>query len=255
MKVKTIFAKLYYGDELRPEYVQGDMNFKKIHVSLPKNEVMYWLWQNLDTEENKLYVHSHGPLNQRVNQFCGNKGKCLVQKRLLMEVFEGDIEADYICWFDDDSWPRYPQCESLKEWYEGCVEYLDAFDSVALMGRRRTTFIDKKRKEYFLKNYYKSKHRGFFEQSLQRKKLDFIEGGYYWMRVSALKEIKWPDPNLVHDGEDVALSAALQYAGWNIVNLHNGVRINVGPRRGLSISDRAPFNQMDHGELSGVTGD
>jgi hypothetical protein len=63
----------------------------------------------------------------------------------------------------------------------------------------------------------------------------FLTGGCWWMRLSALRAIDWPDPRLRHVAEDILLGEAVRQQGWHLANvLHPGVAISDAPRRGES---------------------
>jgi hypothetical protein len=61
----------------------------------------------------------------------------------------------------------------------------------------------------------------------------FLTGGSWWMRVSALRALLWPDPRLQHVSEDILLGEAIRQQGWHLANVIDpGVAFSDAPRRG-----------------------
>ncbi len=60
----------------------------------------------------------------------------------------------------------------------------------------------------------------------------FIVGGCWWMRMSAIKALDWPDPRLIKGNDDIYLGEAVRQQGWRIVHVDFPVAIDQSERRG-----------------------
>jgi hypothetical protein len=67
---------------------------------------------------------------------------------------------------------------------------------------------------------------------------EFIVGGCFLIRTSAVRAMDWPDPRLVKWGEDIFLGEAIRQQGWEMGHIASGIAVNTEERRG----DPGPAN-------------
>jgi GT2 family glycosyltransferase len=62
---------------------------------------------------------------------------------------------------------------------------------------------------------------------------NFVAGGCWLIRTSAIRALDWPDRRLIKLGDDVFLGEAIRQQGWDLEDIGTtDVAINTEPRRG-----------------------
>jgi glycosyltransferase involved in cell wall biosynthesis len=166
---------------------------------------------------------------------------------MMRRMFE-EIEADYIWWFDDDSYILGP--EAFSNWLETAAA---APISTAMWGQMAwcsggAGFTDVPDVANFVRSA--SWYRGLPPPSWRlggKGEFDFsgcgcgdgrwvfLVGGCFLIRSSAVRKLDWPDPRLRKMGEDVFLSEAVRQQGWQIAQIDRpAVVINDQSGRGDS---------------------
>jgi GT2 family glycosyltransferase len=160
-------------------------------------------------------------------------------------MFEG-VNTEFIWWFDDDS--HVTEHDALSRWLKaGCASP----DSTVMWGQlcrcnSPADFTDLEDVRGFVRSA--PWYRGFppptwrpggkgdfnFEnRGCGDGRWDFIVGGCWLVRTSAVRALDWPDRRLVKLGDDAFLGEAIRQQGWNVENTGTpGVAINTEPRRG-----------------------
>jgi GT2 family glycosyltransferase len=170
-----------------------------------------------------------------------NLNKCPMMRRMFEKA-----GTEFIWWFDDDS--RVTSPDALNQWLRAA----DAVpDSTVMWGQLRRceatqSFIDFDDVVGFVRGatwygglpppswWPGGKGEFNFEnRNCGDGRWDFITGGCWLARASALRALDWPDRRLVKLGDDVLLGEAIRQQGWELGDIGTpGVAINTEDRRG-----------------------
>ena len=145
-----------------------------------------------------------------------NLGKAQLMRRML-----ADIDTPYIWWLDDDAQVREPLALERR------LEFADAAPpDVVIWGERwfhRNTDGWGMAPDMYAFIRAASWYRG---RPLPGEPggpavWEFITGGCWLARMSALRAIDWPDPRIVqlHTGDDVLMGTAILQQGWQQVDI------------------------------------
>ena len=170
-----------------------------------------------------------------------NLNKCPMMRRM----FEA-IDTDYIWWFDDDSYIE--EASALRrrlDWADAAPAHEVLWGHVFFFGHERdfsygTDVVG------FVKSapWYRGLEppswtpggKGEFDfegKGCGDGRWFFVTGGNWWMRTHAIRQLDWPDPNLIKRNDDVFLCEAIRQQGWTFRDIGPaGVAINTQPRRG-----------------------
>jgi hypothetical protein len=170
-----------------------------------------------------------------------NINKCPMMRRMFERV-----NTEFIWWFDDDSHVTSP--EAFAQWIQAAkaspestvmwgalnrcnftVDFTDLEDVVAVVrgaswyrGLPPPSWQPGGKGEFNFQNH-----------NCGDGNWDFIVGGSWLARTSALRALDWPDPRLVKLGDDVLLGEAIRQQGWDLGNIGSpGVAVNTELRRG-----------------------
>ncbi|HAB17056.1 MAG TPA: glycosyltransferase [Verrucomicrobiota bacterium] len=152
---------------------------------------------------------------------------------LMRRMFnEKPLTSRWTIWCDDDTH------FTRKDWLEKLGRRIQKYPQVSLWG---ALYFLTSRKPQALKwirtaRWYRRVPFKWEVQDDGTKAVRFVfaTGGFWAMRTEVLQQLDWPDPRLVHAGEDVLLSEALRQNGHPIGHFEQGVRINDAPRRNPS---------------------
>ena len=178
-----------------------------------------------------------------------NLNKCPMMRRM----FES-VDTEFIWWFDDDSHITTP--DAFAHWLKPATI---APASTVMWGQAAccsglAAFTDLADATHFVRqgSWYRglpppSWHLGgkgefnFDNRGTGDGRWDFIVGGCWLVRASAIRDLDWPDQRLTKLGDDVFLGEAIRQQGWKIENIGSpGVAINTAPRRGQAGSNVTP---------------
>ena len=170
-----------------------------------------------------------------------NINKCPMMRRM----FEG-VDTEFIWWFDDDS--GVTASDALSRWLEAAGT---APESTVMWGQlcrcnSPSDFTDLADVIAFVRiaSWYRGlpppswRPGGKGEFNFENRTCgdggwDFILGGCWLIRTSAVRALDWPDRRLIKLGDDVFLGEAIRQQGWDFGNIGSpGVAINSEPRRG-----------------------
>lgn len=151
-----------------------------------------------------------------------NLYKAPMMRRLL---YDQPIETPWTLWFDDDSfvyrsdWLFMLECRSRQD------------PRVDMWGRKLFIRAGEAHRHFISEApWYRNR-----DLSPDGRpgcyRLDFIGGGFWAIRTRWLTELNWPDPRLVHFGDDYMLGEALRQQGASIGNAFSGVAIGQAVRR------------------------
>jgi len=170
-----------------------------------------------------------------------NLSKCPMMQRMIQ-----GITTEFICWFDDDSYLTEP---------DAVESYLKAAraspPTTVLWGQEYACYSTKaftriKDPVRFVREaawyrgltppYWEPGGKGEFDfegRGCGDGRWRFITGGFWLMRMKAMRRIGWPDPRLNRVGDDVFMSEAIRQQGWTYQNVASkGVAISKERRRG-----------------------
>ena len=170
-----------------------------------------------------------------------NLNKCPMMRRMFERV-----TADLIWWFDDDSYICAPG--AFSQWMEAVHAAAASTVMWGAMYRCPSTgaFTDLEDIVGFVRraSWYRGlpppswRPGGKGEFNLDNYncgdgRWDFITGGCWLIRTSAIRALDWPDRRLIKLGDDVLLGEAIRQQGWAIQNIGApGVAVNTESRRG-----------------------
>lgn len=170
-----------------------------------------------------------------------NVNKCPMMRRMFEHV-----TTEYIWWFDDDSYVAAPG--ALAQWLRAAQAAPESRMMWGEMYRCNTAadFTDLEDVIGFVRRapWYRGlpppswRPGGKGEFDFQNRncgdgRWDFIVGGCWLIRTSAVRALDWPDPRLIKLGDDVFLGEAIRQQGWSLGNIGRpGVAINTEARRG-----------------------
>ena len=159
-----------------------------------------------------------------------NVNKCTMMRRMLREV-----NAEYVWWFDDDSYIK--SSSALMD--RLCIAREAPQDTVmwgqAAFCESPSNFTSRSDVSGFVKtaHWCRGLRSPADELSKEGQRWRFILGGGWFIRTSALRRLNWPDPRLRKEGDDVFLGEAIRQQGWKIQDIGElGVSIDQERRRG-----------------------
>ena len=236
---KVTICILTYGNY--PQLARRAIESIRNHC--PRSEYQLVVGANAVSEETSTYLenlHAAGEVNHLVRSAV-NINKCPMM-RLMFER----VNTEFVWWFDDDchitgpdAWPRWfgaasAAPDSTVMWGElyRCNTPGDFTDMDDVI-----TFV---RKAPWYRGLPPPSWRpgGKGEFNFQNRNCgdggwDFIVGGCWLIRTSALRTLDWPDRRLIKLGDDVLLCEAIRQQGWQLGNIGSpGVIINAEERRG-----------------------
>ena len=170
-------------------------------------------------------ARAHG--NISIHSECRNIFKSPLMARLLSLK---PIETDWVIWFDDDSFPY------RSDWLPGLRLRMETQPGVDVWGNPFFTEADDRVLRFIqTASWFRGKpfnHAKPTGEWSERPLLSFVEGGFWAAKARVLRALAWPDPRLVHHGEDYIFGEALRQNGYRIGRYRSGVRINQTERRG-----------------------
>jgi len=238
-KPKVTLCILTYGGHLE----LARQAVESIRKNCPRSEYHLIVGANAVCNETLSYLeslHAAGDLDHLIHSV-ENINKCPMMRRMFERV-----ETEFIWWFDDDSYLTAP--DTLSQWL-GAAGAAPA--STVMWGelnrcRWRSDFTDMEDVEGFVRSapWYRGlpppswRPGGKGEFNFQNRncgdgRWDFIVGGCWLIRTSAIRALDWPDRRLIKLGDDVFLGEAIRQQGWELGNIGRpGVAINTEKRRG-----------------------
>jgi hypothetical protein len=241
---------LTYGDHLR----LARRVVESIGDSCPRSGYVLVVGANAVSEETRTYLEARraaGEIDHLIRSQV-NLNKCPMMRRMFERV-----TTEFIWWFDDDSYVTARG--ALAQWLEAART---ASVSTVMWGevnrcQRSTDFTDLQDVVGFVRHarWYRGlpppswRPGGKGEFNFENRgsgdgRWDFVVGGCWMIRTSAVRALDWPDRRLVKLGDDVFLGEAIRQQGWQLGNIGTpGVAINTEPRRGQAGSCTAPEAQ------------
>jgi GT2 family glycosyltransferase len=211
---------------------------------------------NAVSEETSLYLehlYAAGEIDHLIPSPV-NLNKCPMM-RLMFER----VNTEFTWWFDDDSYVTSP--DAFTQWLGAASASPDSTVMWGELYRCNTPwdFTDLDDVVSFVRKA--SWYRGlpppswrpggkgefnFENRNCGDGRWDFIVGGCWLIRTSALLALDWPDRRLIKLGDDVLLGEAIRQQGWQLRNIGSpGVVINADDRRG-SAGSCARRGPADH---------
>lgn len=209
----------------------------------PRLEYELIVGANAVSEETRIYLEARREAGEvdHVISSTVNLNKCPMMRRLFDRV-----NTEFIWWFDDDS--HVTTHDALSQWMEATSA---APDSTTMWGQlcrcnAPADFTDLEDVHGFVRTapWYRGlplpswRPGGKGEFNFENRgcgdgRWDFIVGGCWLIRTSAIRALDWPDRRLIKLGDDVFLGEAIRQQGWDLGNIGcPGIAINTQPRRG-----------------------
>jgi GT2 family glycosyltransferase len=238
---KVTICALTYGNypQLARRVVESIRRF------CPRSEYELVVGADVVCEETQTYLESRraaGDVDVLIRS-AANVNKCPMMRRMFAAV-----KTEFIWWFDDDSQVTSP--DAMAQWMEAAHRSPESTVMWGELNRCQTPadFTDLKDANAFVRSapWYRGlpppswRYGGKGEFNFENRgcgdgRWDFIVGGCWLIRTSAVRALDWPDRRLVKLGDDVLLGEAIRQQGWHLGNIGApGVAINTEPRRGLA---------------------
>jgi len=236
---KVTICVLTYGAHAR----LASQVLDSIRTHCPRSEYQLVVGANAVGQETRTSLdarHTAGEIDRLIVSEA-NLNKCPMMRRM----FEG-VNTEFIWWFDDDSYVTAP--DALSQWLQPALAAPEATVMWGELNRCKTPadFTRLEDVAAFIRgaSWYRglpppSWHPGgkgefnFKNRNCGDGRWDFIVGGCWLARASAIRALDWPDRRLVKLGDDVLLGEAIRQQGWELGNIGSpGVAINTESRRG-----------------------
>jgi hypothetical protein len=236
---KVTICILTYGDY--PHLARRVIESVRTHC--PRSEFRLVVGANAVSEQTASYLEhlqATGEIDHLIRSVV-NINKCP-----MMRLMFDRVNTEFVWWFDDDSYITGPEA-----WLRWLGDASAAPASTVMWGglcRCKTPgdFTDLDDVVAFVRKA--SWYRGlpppswrpggkgefnFENRNCGDGRWDFIVGGCWLIRTSAVRALDWPDRRLVKLGDDVLLGEAIRQQGWQLGNIGNpGIVINAEARRG-----------------------
>ena len=238
---KVTICLLTYGDFPR----LARQAIGSIQRYCPRAEYQLVVGANAVGEETSAYLEAQSNAGNvdRLILSPVNLNKCPMMRRMFEHV-----TTEFIWWFDDDSYVVAP--DALAQWQRAAQSASETTAVWGEMYRCKTTadFTDLDDAVGFVRRapWYRGlpppawRAGGKGEFNFENRncgdgRWEFIVGGCWLIRTSAVRALDWPDPRLIKLGDDVFLGEAIRQQGWSLGNIGRpGVAINTESRRGDS---------------------
>lgn len=253
-RVPVTICVLTYGDY--PDLARQTIDSIVAHCD--RRDYRLFVGGNAIGAATRAYVetlHAEGAID-RLFLSDENINKCPMMRRMFAEV-----ETPFVWWFDDDSFVESPEAlpDRLRVAHAARPEEV-LWGHVFFFGHERD-FNYGADVEAFVKasSWYGGKEPpswepgGKGESDFEGKgtgdgRWFFVTGGNWLMRLSAIRALDWPDPDLIKRNDDVLLSEAVRQQGWTMRDIGPcGVAINTAPRRGGGEDQSTMEQQMRRG--------
>jgi len=114
------------------------------------------------------------------------------------------VETKWMLWLDDDSWFTQP-------WFEAAQKMVAAnyCKGAVCYGKRYFQWIKADRQKWIRSRPWYAGVPYKINPAKHSWKVEFMTGGFWFCDIDVLRELNWPDPEIIHNGGDVMLGAAL----------------------------------------------
>lgn len=192
----------------------------------PNQTVWVWLNQVCQPTYDELAKHTAKITVKRVSS--DNVPKYRVMRQFYDEITPEQFK--WVLWLDDDTHFTRPDALEAAQKFQSTK----AGENVCYFGEKWWVNYLAGQSEFISRSpWYKGRP---FELVGKKKVpgINFITGGYHWLRTDVLKQLDWPDKRLVHNGGDTLLAEAIRQQGLPIHHFNYGVKVNDAKRRGRS---------------------
>ncbi len=204
----------------------------------PNMTVWVWLNQVCQPTYDELSKHSSKFVIKRVST--ENVPKYLVMRQLFAEIAPEQFK--WVLWLDDDTHFTQPDALAAAEYF---LSHKKLSENACYVGEKWYVSYLSGQAEFIKQSpWYKGRP---FELVGKNKVpgVNFITGGYLWLRTDVLKQLDWPDKRLVHNGGDVLLAEAIRQQDLPCHHFKYGVKVNDAKRRGRSDAPAGCTNQKE----------
>lgn len=250
-RVPVTICVLTYGDY--PELARQAIDSILTHCN--RRDYVLYVGGNAIGADTRTYLeqlHATGAID-RLFLSDVNVNKCPMMRRMFAEV-----ETPFVWWFDDDSFVTSPDAlpDRLRLAHTARPEEV-LWGHVFFFGNEKdfsygadvVAFV-KASPWYGGKEPPSWERGGKGESNFEGKgtgdgRWFFVTGGNWLMRLSAIRALDWPDPDLIKRNDDVLLGEAIRQQGWTMRDIGPcGVAINTAPRRGEGEDQSTMEQQM-----------
>ena len=216
---KATFHILLYGHyaELAQRCIESVRRF------VPRDEYLLRIGLNACCRETLQYVDSVSqdlPIDLIVRSH-RNIHKYPMMRKLF---WDKPIETEWVVWFDDDTYIL------SDAWWKGVWQRLKDEPAEALGQLWWWIFLPGEW-EFIQKRPW---FRGRPPENGRRSPSPaarFMTGSYWVMKTECIRALDWPDPQLVAQGGDTLLGAAIWQQQWRQIHFDAGIKVNDAPRR------------------------
>jgi hypothetical protein len=183
------------------------------------------LWCNQVGEETRRRLEADRRGSWSVIARRDNVPKYRAMREMFREIHDPACEAEWVVWFDDDSWIE------AKDWFPAMRDVLRPREVCYAGEPWGIHYLPGQWDFVRAAPWFRGK-----EPPLHQGKpvFWFAQGAYWWLRTDVLRATDWPDPRLSHNGGDSLLGEAVRQQGLPLTPCSYGVRVNDATRRGIS---------------------
>ena len=147
--------------------------------------------------------------------------------------FDAALNDEWTIWFDDDSYVF------RQDWLAMLENESRLKPDVGMWGSKQFIRVGDDHCDFIREaSWYRGIEPALDDQP-KHWRLSFIAGGFWAIRSALLQLLNWPDPRLIHFGDDYMLGEALRQNGVSIGNAFSGVEINRERRRAPADTPRS----------------
>jgi hypothetical protein len=202
-------------------------------LSMDPKKVAVRLWLNAVCLETFDWLLQNAPEHWLIYISSQNVSKYPVMRMLFNDPVS-PIVTPWVTWLDDDT------NIVRNNWLAHVTAFIDTNPTAVYFGRtywkRHLAGVERwihqakwytKRPFMQAKDWYKNKRR-------KGNGIAFMRGSYWWLKLTVLRALDWPDPRLQHNGGDTALAEAIWQARLPYHKYYYGIAEALAPRRGRS---------------------
>lgn len=203
-----------------------------LREALPSSEIRngsikVTIWGNEPCEQTKTLMNGIPEFGWHPS--VSNTPKYTLMREKMFSLTDPD-DFDWMVWFDDDSWLTDP-----GRWWRTMMEFIETrkVQNVCYIGEPWFWCWWPGQWEFVTQSKW-FKGLPVDKDKKGRARVEFAQGGLWWLRSDLRKQLEWPDHRLSHNGGDTLLGEAVRQQGLPFHKVYKkiGFLANHGARRG-----------------------